>query len=279
MLTRYLYNKLEVKHSLFVSILEHNIEESLFWGFELYYSGFYIETFEFIFKIYDEIFKSENPSMENYINNCIEDWNEENDPIYFGNLIATLCTRKFDLTNFCKDYFRVKGKQEIYKNSNMNVSLDHEFISQFDNNNSQNIQPRKLLQEKCIYKIRKKYSSLFQTEKPTYDEQLEILNNEHRWLYYASFSPIWEERICYHNGTVDHENKKVVFENDNDLEAFFEIWGYEPDEQNITVKNNCIGEREEKEGSIIDFCKEFDFQVNTKKITTNRLKNTFSHRT
>ena len=183
MLTRYLYNKLEVKHSLFVSILKHNIEESLFWAFELYYSGFCIETIEFILKLYDEIFKSENENLELYINNCIENWNEENDPIYFGNLIATLCTRQFDLTNFCKDYFHVKGKQEISKNSNMIVSLDHDFISQFDNNNSQNIQPRKLLQEKCIYKIRKKYSSLFQTEKPTYDEQLKIYNNE--WQSYT----------------------------------------------------------------------------------------------
>ena len=29
-LTRYLYNKTEVKHSLFLSILEHNIDEALF---------------------------------------------------------------------------------------------------------------------------------------------------------------------------------------------------------------------------------------------------------
>ena len=274
MLTRYLYNKLEVKHSLFVSILKHNIEESLFWAFELYYSGFCIETIEFILKLYDEIFKSENENLELYINNCIENWNEENDPIYFGNLIAALCTRQFDLTNFCKDYFHVKGKQEISKNSNMIVSLDHDFISQFDNNNSQNIQPRKLLQEKCIYKIRKKYSSLFQTEKPTYDEQLKIYNNE--WLYYASYSPLWEERICYHNGIIDHENKKIVFETDDDLEAFFENWGYEPDEQKVAVKNNCLGEKEEKQGSIVDFCKEYNFQVNTKKITINKLKNTFS---
>ena len=156
MLTRYLYNKLEVKHSLFISILEHNIEESLFWGFELYYSGFTIETFEFIFKVYDEIFKSENEDLETYINSCIEDWNEENDPIYFGNLIATLCTRQFDLTNFCKEYFHVKGKQEVIKNSNMSVSLNHDFISQFDNNNSQNLQSRKILEAKCIYKIKKK---------------------------------------------------------------------------------------------------------------------------
>lgn len=235
MLTRYLYNKLEVKHTLFVSILEHNIEESLFWAFELYYSGFYIETFEFILKVYTEIFKSENEDIEPYINSCIEKWNEKNDPIYFGNLIATLCTRQFNLINFCKDYFHVKGKQEVSKKSNMIVSLECDFISQFDNNNSQNLESRKMLQAKCIYKIKKKYNQLFQTNALTYDEQFEIFNNE-TWLYYASFSPIWEERICYYNGLVDHENKKVVFENDDDLEEFFKNWGYEPDEQNVTVK-------------------------------------------
>ena len=52
-LTRYLYSRIEVKQSLFVSLLQRDVEQALFWGYELYYSGFQEETFEFVLDIYD----------------------------------------------------------------------------------------------------------------------------------------------------------------------------------------------------------------------------------
>ena len=62
-LTRYLYNKTEVKHSLFIAILEHTIDEALFWGFELYYSGFEEDTFIFLQNIFTTLFQKTNPSL------------------------------------------------------------------------------------------------------------------------------------------------------------------------------------------------------------------------
>ena len=49
--TRYLYPKIYVKISLLISLLNHNYDESLFWTYELYYSGFEDEIFDYIFKI------------------------------------------------------------------------------------------------------------------------------------------------------------------------------------------------------------------------------------
>ena len=37
-LSRYLYSITDVKQSLFLSILEHNQEQAMFWGYELYFS-------------------------------------------------------------------------------------------------------------------------------------------------------------------------------------------------------------------------------------------------
>jgi hypothetical protein len=55
-LTRYLYVKDEVLFSLWKSILLKNIDEALFWGYELYYSGFQEETFVLLMKLYYEFY-------------------------------------------------------------------------------------------------------------------------------------------------------------------------------------------------------------------------------
>ena len=44
-LTRFLYVKDEVQIALFMSILQKKKEDSLFWAYELYYSGFEEEAF------------------------------------------------------------------------------------------------------------------------------------------------------------------------------------------------------------------------------------------
>ena len=47
--TRYLYLKSGVLESLECSILKNDFQESLFWGYEIYYSGFEEEIFDFLF--------------------------------------------------------------------------------------------------------------------------------------------------------------------------------------------------------------------------------------
>jgi hypothetical protein len=63
------------------------------------------------------------------------------------------------------------------------------------------------------------------------------------WEYYASFSPLWIQRIKQFNGEIDHVNKKVVFieEPDDDLmQEFYDLYGYEPDEQKREVQDKSI---------------------------------------
>ena len=62
----------------------------------------------------------------------------------------------------------------------------------------------------------------------------------HNWLYHASFSPIWSQRIKMCGGYVDYFSKKVVFINDDCLEKFYELYGYEPDEQKKEIQEKSI---------------------------------------
>jgi hypothetical protein len=64
--TRYLYAKDEVILTLFISIL-NNKEESIFWAYELYYSGFIKEITTLFISMYYDFYASLNPSFEIYL--------------------------------------------------------------------------------------------------------------------------------------------------------------------------------------------------------------------
>jgi hypothetical protein len=64
--TRYLYFKTEVINSLHWSLLEHQYEESLFWAYEIYFSGFQDEIFSFFHEFYKIYQKEIYPEYESY---------------------------------------------------------------------------------------------------------------------------------------------------------------------------------------------------------------------
>jgi len=61
-----------------------------------------------------------------------------------------------------------------------------------------------------------------------------------KWLFHASFTPLWRKRIEEYKGIVDYEKETVEFLNDSDLETFYEKYGYEPDEQTKEIQNKNI---------------------------------------
>jgi len=68
----------------------------------------------------------------------------------------------------------------------------------------------------------------------------------YHWEYYASFSPIWLERIRSYRGKQNHSKKTVEFENDDYMEEFYNKYGYEPDEQTKEIQDYSIQEICEK---------------------------------
>jgi hypothetical protein len=66
----------------------------------------------------------------------------------------------------------------------------------------------------------------------------------YNWIYHSSFSPLWRSRILKHCGRIDEKNKKIIFEEEEDSDdneqAFYDEFGYEPDEQKIDIQNKTI---------------------------------------
>jgi len=106
------------------------------------------------------------------------------------------------------------------------------------------------------------YLNLFYLNRHKYDLENAYLSD---WLFYASFSPLWKKRIETYGGTIDSENKKIIFNSDDNLENFYEKYGYEPDEQSVDIQNRTLGESDETK-NWVEFYNEhkgvFDFDTN-----------------
>jgi hypothetical protein len=120
-----------------------------------------------------------------------------------------------------------------------------------------NIFAHKILYNAYLYNIDSSgYMNLFKLKRDKIDIKESYYYN---WLYYASFSPLWKSRISMFNGVIDHENKKVVFEVDNDvdLQGFYSNYGYEPDEQSLSVQNKCLEIGQNKDNNWRNFYKKY----------------------
>ena len=90
----------------------------------------------------------------------------------------------------------------------------------------------------CLYDIdENNYLSLFQLERDNTNIRERYTNH---WEYYASFSPIWLNRIQKYNGNINHTTQKIDFIDDDQLEAFYDEFGYDPGEQKCETQNKCI---------------------------------------
>jgi len=148
-------------------------------------------------------------------------------------------------------YFTVINNKKLGKN--LYVHVEPEDVVLYETIHvSRELSPRKILSLAKIYAIDSdNYLSLFDLKRETQDIKTAYYYN---WLYYASFSPLWRSRILKCNGVIDVKNRKVEF-NDDDIERFYDDYGYEPDEQTIEVENKTIQDIR-KERNWVTFYKE-----------------------
>jgi len=80
--------------------------------------------------------------------------------------------------------------------------------------------------------------SLFKLTRTKYDLKDAYLNN---WEYHASFSPLWSQRIQWFGGYPDYNIQKIVFTDEELVQKFYRLYGYEPDEQKLEVQEKSVG--------------------------------------
>ena len=126
--TRYLYIKDEVRVALLVSILKKS-DDAIFWGYELFHSGFKNEFFELIWKIYYDFFATLNPSFETYLIKKHKEWLNQGCDTVVKKIIQNLLFRPlntdiFFLRNICQKF---EVDIEYINNNNTKITDFHSF--------------------------------------------------------------------------------------------------------------------------------------------------------
>jgi hypothetical protein len=85
------------------------------------------------------------------------------------------------------------------------------------------------------------YIHLFDNRKNLIKREEIIDIYQYKWLYHASFSPVWFYRIQKYNGIISHSKKTVVFPEEESMQDFYLFYGYEPDELPRVIQNKSIG--------------------------------------
>ena len=57
---------------------------------------------------------------------------------------------------------------------------------------------------------------------------------------FAYKTPIWKERFDKYNININDKQQIIEFKNDEELEEFYENYGYETDEQSINIQEKSI---------------------------------------
>jgi hypothetical protein len=92
--TRHLYIKDEVECALLSAILLNDKNVSLFWAFELFYSGFETEVFDFIWEVYYNFHASLNPSFEKYFIRKLSS-KSIGRPHILASIVSNLCSKPY----------------------------------------------------------------------------------------------------------------------------------------------------------------------------------------
>ena len=228
--TRYLYIKYHVKQSLISAILQKKSKEALFWGYELYYSGFEEEVIQFVLQIYADYYYKGYPRIGGFLEKKINEWTKEKNDLCIGTLIQNLVYRTANLlsppinTN-TKTLFIVVSKQSI---EYLQTKLPNGYLQTKLPNGYGGW---KILRCVCEFD----YSHEIE------DQSISLKYFRENWLYYSWECPIWKKRILQYNGKQNHINQTVLFEDQDMEEEFYNKYSYEPDEQPLEIQQRCMG--------------------------------------
>lgn len=249
--TRYLYVENEVRYSLMLSLLDRNKEESLFWLYELYFSGF--DVFGYLFNLYEFLYITKKDILKEFrdlYNEWLIDKNKHHIP---GTFIINMVNYKYSISKFVKKYYKIKCKdvKSNTKYSNKVIYMKSEDSEKY----TTKIYPEKAyktLAFECKYFIRKQMNTL--CIKPVkYDREIYTTN----WLYYASKARIWSDRITMYNGKIDDEKKEVIFDTIENKEKFDDQYDLEPDEQSLETQQKSLGLDDDVQFSINDLIEKY----------------------
>jgi len=261
-LTRYLFSYIEVRHTLFVCILEKNYEEALYWGYELYYSGYKDCTYEYLLKIYNELF-IKRERMEERLIDEYNKWKRDNElDEILGTIIINLCNEEYDISIFTEKYLTIKckKKEDRVNDSKLFILLGKKDIEKYKTLYLKG-KMRDVLKNVYKYELKTEYNDVFEADKLDINERKGAICMN--WEVYAYRTPYWRDLIDEYKGNI--VENKIVFENDDYLEEFYEKYYLDMDEQGSSIQNIALGINNKKKKTVKEFITDFNGVMTIKK--------------
>lgn len=235
-LTRYLYQKHNVIYSLYVSLALADLQQSLFWAYELYYSGFRTETVELLLDIYTNYYAIEpiKPSFQKWLTKIVEQWRQDMKPEIVATIVGNMIRREPDA-----EKFREKIPDLVFPVPPTYIQkpvfvISKQAPTQYYTKLAEYSKGWKLPRIACQYVS---YSDPM--ERPI---KLADYVDDNQWLYSSAGSPIWRTRIKKYGGKVDESTQSVKFLSEDTEEEFMNWFSMEPDEQPMDIQAAWFGE-------------------------------------
>ena len=144
-LTRYLYNKEYVEYSLFISLLEKNTDEALFWCYELYFSGFKKHVFSLLWFHYYNLYAPFYVRLEKYFCKKTQTWLQNmDDHTIIGMLCMNLVTREP-----CVDFYFMNKNSIPYPN------ILKPYVEELEHRNNFEVLNSFINENQCFTKVAK----------------------------------------------------------------------------------------------------------------------------
>jgi len=196
-------------------------------------------------------------------------WLQEKNYLFITEYIVNKCTSIEKTLTTIVTYFKEKGfvSPEIFSKKNSS-NLTRNEIALLTTMLLFSMQENKVANKKLYVKVKEEEITRFKTVegskdlrndkllKKVYEHGIDTENYLslfsckrdatlrekyfYQWEYYASFSPLWAERIQRYHGNINHDTKKIEFEDEDEEEEFYDHFNYEPDEQSLETQNKSI---------------------------------------
>ena len=126
----------------------------------------------------------------------------------------------------------------LEKGRNLYVQIDKDDVLSYRTVKHIDGKAYTVLREEATYRIDTRFLQLFVSSRNSVEDPLTLLR--YNWLYFASFSPIWFERIQKCCGYVNYQQKRVLFIYEDDFHNFYNKYNYEYDELGRCVIENML---------------------------------------
>jgi hypothetical protein len=251
--TRYLYIVPDVYCSLLCSLFEKKTEEALFWAFELIYSGLEDPLVAFLMSVYSLFYEETYPiKLKTYLQKMANQWKKTRDPIHIASLLSNIVYR-FAQPNDVFSSIVVYPEIPVAKRTKL---FFIEYTKPYEDIYGTRLgkdEPKhrayQVLKEVSLYPLRKHRWQPVLEKYPELSVYLQHKNPiesktflfEH-WLFLTYHTPIWKRRIEETRGILLQEKQRIVWENEEDEEAFHVLYGYELDEQPTEIQTRILGQ-------------------------------------